>query len=277
MKTPTAVPLLSPSSLDFPGCDYRTSLLLESNGDRSAHVVHASHSLEGDNFVSHLVRQGEAEFVTEVSSPASAFREAFRAEEERVTSTKQSIEISSGLLSPPLWSRLLVIACMNESKSIALDANSGTHEIWHGTQIEIVNGTILGVSDFYRTSGMTSLIRLSENKLLKEGSFKVEASETEGFYLEVQAHPRLYSWLKNPGEHMAQRQSILTCALAKGLDIILEQYVRVESPSWGSYPVLHELNEHLKERNLPSLETEEFDAYEVATQLKPIEFEEQPE
>ncbi len=273
------LPILSPSSLDFARGSYTTDIALESSGERSAWVVRANHVIEGENLISKMLVDREAMFVTEICSPSTAYREAHPAEERGVTSTAQSLEIPNSLLSPPIWSRMLVVATPAKStKTVYLSEESGTHEIWRGKKVEVHPGSVLAVSDFYRTSGMASLLRLSESKNLNQGSLKVDVMESaEDIYIEVQAHPSLFNWLKNPGEHIAHRQTILTCALAGGLDTIRERYKVEESTDWTSHPVLRELDKYLKDNGLPALDSPEtsFNSLEVATQLKPIEFDEQ--
>ena len=82
--------------------------------------------------------------------------------------------------------------------------------------------------------------------------------------------PKLFEKMVNPGEARSHCQTVLTGCLARGLEMVKEDYGREQR--WREYPVLRALHDKLLGEGLGTWEDEQFRPDEVATRLKPIEF-----
>ena len=172
---------------------------------------------------------------------------------------------------PPVYVRPLVVATAPKTKRLELNGRHGVHEVWRGVQIEIVPGAILAADRFWRAaSTWESLIRLVSNDQLPTGTYRVEMNTGEGFHFRIQMNAKLFEKMVSPGEDHRHCQTVLTGCLARGLEMVKDEYGQGER--WREFPVLRALHEKLQSEDLGTWEDDQFRPEEVATRLKPIEF-----
>ena len=263
------LPVMDKVRLDYPHGTYDPKISFSSVPGQ----LIVRHEVTGENLVTDLLEQSKAVFVSEIAAPYSTFRRVLKCESGSGTSVRQPVDWNEHEVVPPVYIRPLVVA--NIRKPTIIDLNSathGVHEIWNGLQVELKPGAILASEPFSTPSSMVSLIRILKDNSgeLKEGSYRVRDVTAEGFYFEVAMHPNLFDAVSNSGLQRKHANTILTGALATGLDILKCEYY--EEKRWSQYPILRVLDDELKMRDLPSWGDENFRADEVATQLKPIEF-----
>ena len=270
------VPLMGGSRMDYVNGSYAVDVTR--GQDKQSMMVF--HSVSGENLVRDLLSKGHAAFAVEVSSPYATYRKVERClNQGRVTAegaivAEQEVVWLDKDVVPPVYIRPLVIANIDSAEKILLTQEHGLHDLWNGTNINLLPGTVLAVDTFWTpTSTFESLLRVTKDQQLEPGSFRVEKCTLEGFHFKVHMHPSLYDFVANPLESQINyRDSILTGALAIGFEILRREY---DSPEkWKEFPVLRQLHAELKEKNIvPWDEGADFHGEEVATRLKPIEFE----
>ena len=266
-------PILAVDRLDYSEGAYGTSVKRATDGTGLA----IGHSVTGRNLVADYLKRGKASFAVEVSSPYATYREIRWAEKTGAVEMTQEVAWKEDDVVRPVYVRPLVIATVGKPSRLRLNGDHGVHELWKGVSVELMAGTILAQDRFWRESSTwQSLIKLvsDDDGKLPPGAYRVETNTGEGFHFQVRMHPDLYSWMVNPGDRPArlQGQSILTGCLARGLELVKEEFG--SNGRWREeYPVLRALHEMLLDKGLPTWEDDRFPADEVASRLRPVEFE----
>lgn len=266
-------PILAADRLDYGEGTYETRVRRASDGGGLVIV----HRVEGSNLVAEYLKRHKASFAVEVSSPYATYREVRLAEKTGELEVKQAVSWQEDEVVRPVYVRPLVIATVRKPRRLVLNGRHGVHELWKGVSVELSAGTILAQDRFWRESSTwQSLIKLvpDDGDTLPPGAYRVETNTGEGFHFQVRMHPELYAWMANPGDASGRRQcqSILTGCLARGLELVREEFG--SNGRWREeYPVLRALHGMLIEKELPTWEDERFPADEVASRLRPVEFE----
>lgn len=260
-------PVLAKDRLDYAEGAYDVSVRRAEQGTGMA----ISHAVSGRNLVSHLLKRCKAAFAVEVSAPYATYRRVCLAEAGDKVELVQTVSWDAKDVVPPVYVRPLVISTVAKTKRLELNGRHGVHDVWQGVEVEIGPGAILAQDQFWRAaSTWESLIRLVSNDELPVGAYRVEMNTGEGFHFRVQMNPKLYEKIVNPGEAHSHCQTILTGCLARGLEMVKEDYGQEQR--WREFPVLRALHDKLLGEGLGTWEDEEFRPEETATRLKPIEF-----
>ena len=162
----------------------------------------------------------------------------------------------------------MVISDLKNSLSVTFNDSHGVHSIWKGVQTIVRPASILALRGFYLPIELASLIQLVKSEELNEGSYRVKESTGEGFYFQVEMAENLFNSIQNPRNNTDHCNSILTGALASGLEILKRDYA--DDENFERYPVLKRLSLELQDRGLPLWYESNFRADEVATRLRPI-------
>ena len=260
-------PVLAKDRIDYVEGSYDVSVKRAETGTGMA----VSHVVSGRNLVSHLLKRSRAAFAVEVSAPYATYRRVCVAESCDKVELIQSVAWDPKDIVPPVYVRPLVISTASKVNQLELNGRHGVHAVWQGVQVEIEPGAILATDQFWRAaSTWESLIRLVSNDSLPAGTYRVELNTGEGFHFKVQMSPQLFEKMVSPGEAHRHCQTILTGCLARGLEMVREEYGSKER--WREFPVLRALHDKLLGEGLGTWEDEGFRPEEVATRLKPIEF-----
>ena len=261
------LPVLARDRLDYAHGAYEVSVKRAERGTGMA----IGHAVSGRNLVSHLLKRSEAAFAVEVSAPYATYRRICLAEVREKVDLVQTVSWDAKDIVPPVYVRPLVVATATKTKRLELNGRHGVHEVWRGVEVEIAPGAILAADQFWRTaSTWESLIRLVSNVDLPAGTYRIEMNTGEGFHFRVQMNEKLFEKMVSPGEDHRHCQTVLTACLARGLEMVKDEYGREEK--WREFPVLRALHEKLIGEDLGTWEDEQFRPEEVATRLKPIEF-----
>ena len=266
-------PILAADRLDYGEGTYETRVRRATDGTGLVIV----HRVAGANLVTDYLKRRKAAFAVEVSSPYATYREVCLASKTGELEVSQAVSWPEDEVVRPVYVRPLVIATVRKTRRLVLNGGHGVHELWKGVAVELSDGTILAQDRFWRESSTwQSLIKLvpDDSTSLPPGTYRVETNTGEGFHFQVRMHPELYAWMVNPGDATGRRQSqsILTGCLARGLELLREEFG--SSGRWREeYPVLRALHGMLVEKELPTWEDERFPADEVASRLRPVEFE----
>lgn len=267
-------PILARDRLDYTAGAYKTSVKGTAEGTGLA----VAHGVSGPNLVAEYLKSGKASFAVEVASPYATYREIRMAEGTGVLEATQEVTWDADDVVPPIYARPLVVATVGKPKTVRLRRRHGVHDVWQGVSVEVSAGTILAQDRFWRASSTwQSLLKLVSNEdgTLPSGAYRVETNTGEGFHFQVQMHPDLYAWMVSPGDPRSSvhGQSILTGCLARGLELVREEY-RSNGRLLEDRPVLRALHQMLVEKDLPTWDDPQFfPADEVASRLRPIEFE----
>ena len=260
-------PVLAKERLDYLEGTYDVSVTRAATGTGMA----VGHVVSGRNLVSHLLKRSKAAFAVEVSAPYATYRRMFVAESEGKVEVRQTVVWDPKEIVPPVYVRPLVVSTAPKAKRLELNGRHGVHAMWQGVKVEIAPGVILAIDQFWRAaSTWESLIRLVSNADLRAGTYRVELNTGEGFHFRVQMSPGLFEQMVSPGEAHRQCQAVLTGCLARGLEMVKEEYGSEDG--WREFPVLRALHEKLLAEGLGTWEDPGFRPEEVATCLKPIEF-----
>ena len=260
-------PVLAKERLDYVEGAYDVSVKRAEAGTGMA----VTHEVSGRNLVSHLLKRSKAAFAVEVSAPYATYRRVCVAEAEGKVEMLQAVAWDPKDVVPPVYVRPLVISTAPKVKRLELNGRHGVHGVWQGVKVEIAPGVILATDQFWRAaSTWESLIRLVSDADLRAGTYRVELNTGEGFHFRVQMSPSLFEKMVNPGEAHRHCQTVLTGCLARGLEMVKEEYGREDR--WCEFPVLRALHEKLLGEGLRTWEDSGFRPEEVATCLKPIEF-----
>ena len=266
-------PILAADRLDYAKGSYETSVKRGSGAVGLA----VGHAVSGPNLVAKHLEAGTASFAVEVASPYATYREVRLAEQSGVLHATQEVTWDADDVVQPVYVRPLVLATAGKPRRLRLNGRHGVHEVWKGVAVELSAGTILAQDRFWRASSTwQSLIRLVSNEdgTLPPGAYRVETNTSEGYHFQVQMHPDLYARMVSPEDRRTHLhgQSILTGCLARGLGLVREEFG--SSGRWREeYPVLRALHDMLEEKGLPTWEDDHFPADEVASRLRPLEFE----
>ena len=260
-------PVLADSRLDYVSGAYEAKVRRAPN--RTGMEVR--HFVDGPNLVATLLKSNRAAFAVEVSSPYATYRQVCMAQSNGETELTQQVSWEAENVVPPVYVRLLVIATDTNSISFKLNGQHGVHDLWRGVDVSLAPGTILAQDQFWRASSTwESLIRLVSNETLAPGAYRVEMNTGEGFHFNIQLHPKLFSWMANPGEDRNHRDSILTGCLARALELIHAEYG--QGDGWREFPVLRALHRKLTDSGLETWDdNKSFHADEVASRLRPID------
>ena len=260
-------PILAKDRLDYVWGSYETKI--EASQDKTKIIVH--HEVSGQNLVQQLLKENRLAFAVEVSSPYATFRKLNWIASECQTKKIQEVSWDTEDIVPPIYIRPLVIALMKDNLVINLSDQHGVHKIWHGKQVNLLNGTILAKDDFWRTSSLfQSILHLVKDENMAPNTYRVEISNSEGFYFMVRLNSDFFTRMSNPSGAEHQRDSILTACLARGFELILHEYG--DNEEWKSHPSLRALHNKLITEDLPTWEDENFHTDEVACKLCPIIF-----
>lgn len=261
------LPVLARDRLDYADGTYAVSVKRAQRGTGMA----IGHVVSGRNLVSHLLKRSDAAFAVEVSSPYATYRRICLAEAREKVELVQTVSWDPEDIVPPVYVRPLVVATAAKTRRLELNGHHGVHPVWRGVEVEIAPGAILAADRFWRTaSTWESLIRLVSNDDLPAGAYRVEMNTGEGFHFRVQMNAKLFEKMVSPGEDHRHCQTVLTGCLARGLEMVKDEYAPEER--WREFPVLRALHDKLLGEGLGTWEDEHFRPEEVATRLKPIEF-----
>ena len=261
------LPVLARDRLDYADGAYEVGVKRAERGLGMA----IGHAVSGRNLVSQLLERSKAAFAVEVSSPYATYRRICLAEARERVDLVQTVSWDPLDIVPPVYVRPLVVATAAKTQRLELNGRHGVHEVWRGVEIEIAQGAILAADRFWRTaSTWESLIRLVSNDELPTGTYRVEMNTGEGFHFRVQMNTKLFEKMVSPGQDHRHCQTVLTGCLARGLEMVKDEYGREER--WREFPVLRALYEKLLSESLGTWEDDHFRPEEVATRLKPIEF-----
>lgn len=262
-------PILSTDRLDYTDGTYAVFVSRAENGQGMT----VNHRVSGQNLVATLLKQLKAVFTVEVSSPYATYRRLHSAQASGEVEHTQQVSWTPEEIVPPVYVRPLVLSASPKPMNIVLNGRHGVHAAWQGQEVEVYAGAILATDQFWRAaSTWQSLIRLVSDDTLTKGAYRVEAITAEGYYFKVHMHPALFASMVSPGGALNHRDSILTACLARGLELIREEFHRDENQTWNQYPTLRALYEKLRKSGIETWDNGNFRADEVASRLKPIEF-----
>ena len=260
-------PVLAKDRLDYLDGAYDVSVTRAETGTGMA----IGHQVSGRNLVSNLLERSKAAFAVEVSAPYATYRRVCLAQSAGRVEMRQTVAWDPKDIVPPVYVRPLVISTASKVKRLKLNGRHGVHAVWQGVKVEIGPGAILATDQFWRAaSTWESLIRLVSNADLPAGAYRVELNTGEGFHFRVQMSPNLFEKVVSPGEAHGHCQTVLTGCLARGLEMVKDEYGSEDR--WREFPVLRALHEKLLGEDLGTWEDPAFRPEEVATRLKPIEF-----
>ena len=261
-------PILARDRLDYLDGTYEARI----KRTREGAGMTIRHEVSGSNLVATLLKQNDAAFAVEVTSPYATYRQFRKAKVAGVTELTQQASWKAEDVVPPVYVRPLVIATNTQPTSFKLNGQHGVHEVWRGSEISVEPGMILAQDQFWRaTSTWESLIRLVSEENFERGRYRVEMNTGEGFHFKVLLNPKLYAWMVNPGDAKKHRDSILTGCLARALEMIHVEYGKEDG--WREFPVLRALHRKLIDSGLPTWDNNQsFHADDIASRLKPIEF-----
>lgn len=271
----SASPLMCKSRMDYTDGEYLPEV--ESGDGRDSRVV--SHTVSGENLVQLMLESGDAIFAAEISSPHTVYRKLEPNSLCKTTDCKQIVSWDAHSVLQPVYIRPLVLA--TRKKRIKLSSSKhGVHAILDGCRVQFQPGTILAKGQIWVTQsqlkGILRLVRDGEGEL-KEGSYRIEESTSEGFHFRMIAHPDLYDFLRHPGEQHKLWNAIIVGALAIGFDILRRDFDpkgNEEGRSWVEYLALNELHKMMEEQGIPAWDEDGFSAEVAATRLMPILFKE---
>lgn len=261
------LPILARDRLDYAEGAYDVDVKRVERGTGMT----VSHAVTGRNLVSLLLSRSRAAFAVEVAAPYATYRRVCVAEASGTTELVQTVSWEVRDVVPPVYVRPFVVVTDSKSRRLELNGRHGVHEVWRGTEVDVTTGAILATDQFWRAaSTWESLIRLVSSDDLPAGAYRVEINTGEGFHFRVRMNAKLFEKMVSPGEEFRHSQTVLTGCLARGLEMVNEEYGREEK--WREFPVLRALHEQLVSEDLMTWEDEQFRPEEVATRLKPIEF-----
>ncbi len=263
---------MAPGCLDYTdGHAYETKQVNDSTVPPDAIAV--LHRIKGDNLVSQLLMDSQAEFSCTVVSPHCAYRRVEKAtsapsQTNEGVELQQIIQIVSDQFVHPVMFQPAVITNAPVD-TFTVDESHGLDGLWVGEKVELPIAATIAVEPFWNAKTVfQSILRLRRvsDGSLNLGSFEVKESTEQGFYFLVEVEEALFNGLRNP-KSFEHRNSIYTMALAQGLQILHEKFNDQET--WSEYQNLRLLFQMLKSRNVPTWDDEDFKPNQVAAAFHP--------
>ena len=265
-------PIMAPGCLDYAdGHAYETMQVTDSTIPPDAIAV--LHRIKGNNLVSQLLMERQAEFSCTIVSPHCAYRRVEKAasmpsQTHEGVELQQTIQIATDQFANPVMFQPAVITNA-PVRAFTANESHGLDGLWIGENVELPIAATIAVEPFWNAKTVfQSILRLRRvsDGSLKPGSFEVKESTEQGFYFLVEVEEALFNGLRNPISFQ-HRNSIYTMALAQGLQILHEKFNDQET--WMEYQNLRLLFQMLKSRNVPTWDDEDFKPNQVAAAFHP--------
>ncbi len=262
----------------LPGAEFRAEAVRKANAGK----VTITHILRGKSLVFDLLSEGIAKFACIVCVPSTMYRildlyngdySEQKENDNHTIKADHKICIKDTLLSsPPLFRSLIVATEEIRHKVRRVD---GLHEIYVGKRITFPEGAILAAADWIVFQGAGGLLVLREDEKLADKTMYVKEDTQHGYRFVVWVPPNLFRQLKEcPPDRRAHRDSILTHALSRGLEILARRYGsgssndEKEASGWKEYANLRWLQSELKNNDYPDWTEEDFHAEQAATLVR---------
>ena len=231
------------------------------------------HRITGNNLVSQLLMERQAEFSCTIVSPHCAYRRVEKAastprQTDEGVELQQTIQIVTDQFANPVMFQPAVITNAPVG-AITAHESHGLDDLWIGQTVELPIAATIAIAPFWNAKTVfQSILRLRRvsDGSLKPGSFEVKESTEQGFYFLVEVEEGLFKGLRNPMS-FEHRNSIYTMALAQGLQILHEKFS--EQETWMEYQNLRLLFQMLKSRNVPTWDDDDFKPNQVAAAFHP--------
>lgn len=262
-------PCLDIGNLSFPSGLYETSVRSLADGV-SAQITH---NLQGAPLLEQLISEGRASFGCLLSVPLTGYRKFSFSEGEN---NVQTIKWDLGMVGePPILKPILVSL---DSFTITLSKKDGVAEIWQGRTVEFPKGAQLARGRYMRSvASFQSLLAITLDADLPQGSFLVRDNENDGFRFSVYVAKDLNKFLENyrrgiNTDHQLYRSIGVHMASMCFAMLQAEQGIDLESgeAKWEKHRNLLMLSDFLADRGLPHWSDEDFSADKIAMQLHPL-------
>ena len=262
--------MLHEGSLDYPNVVYESEIT-PNEQDHKNTSLKVKQSIDDSNLIAQMLKDGQAKFAVEISSPYTIYRKIVKCVHESRLSSEQVVSLHEELVEPPVYLRPLIIAELNSPLPIQLEEIHAVHKSWYGNKINILPGSILVKGQFWLpTSTIQSLVKIAkdEGSTLSPGTYIVSDCNSEGFYFKATMHPNLYDVFLNPGCEYYHCKSILTGVLSTGFEILRRKYNPKDGT--GLPPVLSNLYRLMESKGIEPWDSEDFQSELAATKLCPI-------
>ena len=252
-------PVIEEGNGSFKEGEYNVEI--ESQEDAS---ITLKHSIQHAPLIKNLISKKKARYACLIAIPSSGYRKLHIHKNDNST---QRIEWEIDFVSePPIFKP--VILCTKEHRC-TLSAKDGVAPEWQGVSIKIPKGARLALKRFFRQSGnITGLLQLEMNKDFSDGSFEVSPCTENGFYFKIEAAENLCDFLKKSFKDTSfHRKSIITHIISRCFEILKSDYQQDEE--WDQFSNLKALAEHLRGKDLPVWNEDDFVSDKVATRYEP--------
>ncbi len=238
------------------------------DGDKNSQYIVLEHKLSGNNFISQLLEDGTAKFITTIVLKSSMYRETLdNVEVINKFNVRQKIPLKTTFETQNFFSSIVYIG---EDKEVVLNSKlMGLDDFWNGTIIKLSKGSIIARDGWKELESTASdLLTINRNENLKYG-FDVEIYPNEGGKFVANMNAELYDTIRIMSLKDSHRRSVMIHVLCVGFMKLYQEYKEDDSILTNFKGIKQEL----ENSNIKTWSDDDFNPNQVACKFLPHKIE----